>query len=140
MKLNRILDQLNSFEKNSFLKIIDTILASKPKNTKEIERVLSSTNRDIKSADHQNIAEVFSLIEDEFMNHIKTEFLNTSSQFDVLIDIITQDGCGIVKLDWFSRLYDKEIKQISKKVKELQVAIDGRVFNKLCQINLTTKI
>lgn len=125
MKLNRILDQLNSFEKNSFLKIIDTILASKPKNAKEIERVLSSTNRDIKSADHQNIAEVFSLIEDEFMNHIKTEFLNTSSQFDVLIDIITQDGCGIVKLDWFSRLYDKEIKQIAKKVKELQVAIDG---------------
>ena len=83
MKLHRILDQLNSFEKNSFLKIIDTLLASKPKNAKEIERLLSSGSRDIKSADHQNIAAVFALLEDEFVKHIRTEFLNTSTQFDV---------------------------------------------------------
>jgi RecB family endonuclease NucS len=125
MKLNRILDQLNSFEKNSFLKIIDVLLASKPKNAKEIERILSANNRDIKNADHQNIAAVFNLLEDEFIEHISKEFLNTSSQFDVLIDIITREGCGIVKLDWFSRLYDKECKTIAKKVKELQAAIEN---------------
>ena len=32
MKLEVILDKLNSFEKNSFLKIIDSLLADKPKN------------------------------------------------------------------------------------------------------------
>jgi hypothetical protein len=125
MKLNRVLDQLNSFEKNSFLKIIDTLLASKPKNAKEIERILSSGSRDIKNADHENIAAVFALLEDEFVAHIRAEFLNTSSQFDVLIDIITREGCGIVKLDWFSRLYDKECKEIGKKVKDLQASIDS---------------
>lgn len=125
MKLNRILDQLNSFEKNAFLKIIDSLVVSKPKNAKEIERILSGNSRDIKNADHQNITAVFNLLEDEFIEFLNNEFLNTSSQFDILIDIITREGCGIVKMDWFSRLYDKECKTIAKKVKEMQASIDG---------------
>lgn len=125
MKLNRILDNLNSFEKNAFLKIIDSLVVSKPKNAKEIERILSGNSRDIKNADHQNITAVFNLLEDEFIEFLNNEFLNTSSQFDILIDIITREGCGIVKMDWFSRLYDKECKTIAKKVKEMQASIDG---------------
>lgn len=129
MKLNVILDQLNSFEKNAFLKIIDGLVASKPKKSKDIERILSGNTRDIKNADHQNITAVFNLLEDEFIEHLRNEFLNTSSQFDVLIDIITREGCGIVKLDWFSRLYDKECKAISKKVKEIQTSMDDEKSN-----------
>ncbi|WP_262711319.1 hypothetical protein [Luteibaculum oceani] len=39
MKLERILDNLNSLEKNSFLKIIDNIRSATPKNHKQIEAI-----------------------------------------------------------------------------------------------------
>ena len=66
MKLEKILDNLNSFEKNSFLKIIDGILASNPKNSKEIDMVLSDSSRDLKNTDNINIGKVFNLIEEEY--------------------------------------------------------------------------
>jgi hypothetical protein len=46
MKLERILDNLNSFEKNAFLKIIDGIIAKNPKNTQVIERILTDSTKD----------------------------------------------------------------------------------------------
>jgi len=42
MKLEKILDNLGSLEKNAFIKIIDNIISKKPKNIKEIEKILSS--------------------------------------------------------------------------------------------------
>ena len=48
MKLEKILDNLNSFEKNAFLKIIDGIIADKPKNAQAIEKILT-TNTECKS-------------------------------------------------------------------------------------------
>ena len=56
MKLEKILDKLGSIEKNSFIKIIDTIISKNPKNQKEIEKILSSTEKGLKSVDNQNIS------------------------------------------------------------------------------------
>ncbi|HSJ66233.1 MAG TPA: hypothetical protein VK921_01095, partial [Anditalea sp.] len=92
MKLEKILDNLNSFEKNSFLKIIDSILADKPQNAKAVDKILSETSKDLKAIDSQNIAKVFNLLEKEFKDCIKAEFVNTTSQLDILIDIISRDG------------------------------------------------
>jgi hypothetical protein len=39
MKLEKILDNVNSLEKNSFLKIIDSIKSCNPKNSKEIDKI-----------------------------------------------------------------------------------------------------
>jgi hypothetical protein len=39
MKLERILENLNSLEKNSFLKIIDNIKSGNPKNSKGIANI-----------------------------------------------------------------------------------------------------
>ena len=80
MKLERILDNLNSLEKGAFIKIIDTIVNSKPKNFKEIEKILSNSDGIIKNVDNSNIAQIFHLIEDEFIVLIKSEFRKTSSQ------------------------------------------------------------
>ena len=41
MKLEKILDLLNSFEKNSFLKIIDSIISENPKISGQIDKILS---------------------------------------------------------------------------------------------------
>jgi hypothetical protein len=123
MKLEKVLDHLNSFEKNTFLKIIDSIISENPKNKKAIEKILSDSG-DLKSMDTINIVRVFDLVQDEYKECIKDEFLKTSSQIDVLIDIIIRDGNCIMKHDWFSRLYESEIKNIKKKVKGFEKEID----------------
>lgn len=120
MKLEKILNNINSFEKNSFLKIIDNLISNKPTKLKEIEVVLADTNRDLKSVDSINIVKVFKLLEVEFKEYIRCEFLKTSSQLDILIDIISKDGCCIIRQDWFSRLYDKELSQLKLKLKNFE--------------------
>jgi len=124
MKLEKILDSLGSLEKNSFIKIIDNIISKNPKNIKEIEKILSVSDKGLKSVDSQNIATIFELIEEEFTETIKSEFVNTSSQLDILIDIITRDGNSIMKQDWFSRLYEQEIKKLKIKINELKSSIN----------------
>lgn len=125
MKLEKILNNINSFEKNSFLKIIDTIITAKPKNGKLIESILTDSNRDLKSVDSINIVNVFNLLEEEFTEYIKNEFLKTSSQLEILIDIISKDGCCIIRQDWFSRLYEKELLTLKSKLKSFEEEINN---------------
>lgn len=125
MKLEKILDNLGSLEKNSFIKIIDNIISKNPKNIKDIDKILSVSDKGLKSVDSQNIATIFELIEEEFTETIKSEFVHTSSQLDILIDIITRDGNSIMKQDWFVRLYELEIKKLKKKVNVLKNSINS---------------
>jgi len=102
MKLERILDNLGSLEKNSFIKIIDSIISKKPKNLKEIDKIIQDSDKGLKSVESQNIVKIYKLIEEEFTQVIREEFVATSSQLDILIDIITKDGNSIMKQEWFS--------------------------------------
>lgn len=124
MKLEKILENLNSFEKNAFLKILDSILAKNPKNGKAVDKILSDSSRDLKNMDNVNITKVFNLVESEFFKCIREEFVNTSSQFDILIDIITRDGNRNMKQDWFARLYEKELLTFNTKLKSFKKALD----------------
>ena len=126
MKLENILDKLGSIEKNSFIKIIDNIISKNPKNYKEIGKILSSSDKGLKSVDNQNISKIFSLTSNEFQEHIKYEFQEITSQIDILIDIIIRDGNCIMKQDWFSRLYDSEIKHIKSKIKLLNADFENK--------------
>lgn len=119
MKLEKILDKLGSIEKNSFIKIIDHIISKNPKNSKEIEKILSSSDKGLKSVDNQNVSNIFSLISTEFTEYLKCEFQEANSQLDILIDIIIRDGNCLMKQDWFSRLYEAEIKSLKEKIKTL---------------------
>lgn len=119
MKLERILDRLGSLEKNSFIKIIDNIISKNPKNGKQIEKILNPSDKGLKSVDNQNISTIFHLTSNEFRKYIECEFQEITSQLDILIDIIIRDGNCIIKQDWFSRLYDTEIKNIKSRIKAL---------------------
>ncbi|MFB6340200.1 hypothetical protein ACE1ET_00680 [Saccharicrinis sp. FJH62] len=125
MKLEKILDNVNSLEKNSFLKIIDNIKSCNPKNSKEIDKILSDGSFDLKSVDSINIAKVFNLVKDEFALTIKSEFVNTTSQLDILIDILIRDGNCILKREWFAKLYELELKKIISKAKEMQAQMES---------------
>ena len=125
MKLEKILENVNSLEKNSFLKIIDTIKSSNPKNSKEIDKILSDVSYDLKSADSINIAKVFNLIESEFAETVIEEFANTTSQLDILIDILIKDGNNILKQEWLAILYEKELKKIKAKTQDLKTLLEA---------------
>jgi len=125
MKLEKILDKLGSLEKNSFIKIIDNIIAKNPKSAKEIERILSSSDKGLKSVDNQNVVNIFNLISDEFTEQVVCEFEEANSQLDILIDIIIRDGNCIMKQDWFSRLYEGEIKKLKTKIKGLNADLEN---------------
>lgn len=120
MKLERILENLNSLEKNSFLKIIDNIKSNNTKNNKEIEKILSDLSYDLKNADSINIAKVFDLINEEFAETIKEEFVNTTSQLDIFIDILIKDGNNILRQDWLNVLYERELKKIKNRTQILK--------------------
>ncbi|MCW8939448.1 MAG: hypothetical protein OQJ88_02255, partial [Flavobacteriales bacterium] len=124
MKLEKILDNLNSFEKNSFLKIIDNILSENPKNIKAVDNILNDTSRDLKNIDNINVAKVFNLLKDEFSECVKEEFVKTTSQLDILIDIISRDGNSIMKQDWLARLYEKELSNLNKKIKLFKSSLE----------------
>ena len=125
MKLERILDNVNSLEKNSFLKIIDNIKSSNPTNCKEIDKILSTGSNDLKNIDSINMAKVFDLVKNEFAETVKTEFVDTTSQLDILIDILIRDGHNVLKIDWFSKLYEKELALINKKTAELKAKLEN---------------
>jgi hypothetical protein len=120
MKLERILESLNSLEKNSFIKIIDNIISGTPKNTKTVESLLSNSDQEgLKNLENVAVSKIFSLVEEEYSKEVGKQFLEATSQFDILIDIITRDGNSIMKVDWFSRLYETELKTIKTKTKAL---------------------
>lgn len=125
MRLEKILDKLGSIEKNSFIKIIDNIISKNPKNKKEINEILVTSDKGLKSVDNQNIVNIFALISSEFKEHIKSEFQEITSQLDILIDIIIKDGNCIMKQDWFSRLYEAEIKNLNSKIKILNADFEN---------------
>ncbi|RAJ08020.1 hypothetical protein [Arenibacter echinorum] len=125
MKLEKILDKLGSLEKNSFIKIIDHIISKNPKNLKEIEKILSSSDKGLKSVDSLNISNIFSLTSEEFTEYVVCEFQEANSQLDILIDIIIRDGNCIMKQDWFSRLYETEIKNLKGKIKSLNWELES---------------
>ena len=125
MKLEKILDKLGSLEKNSFIKIIDNIISKNPKESKKVEKILSSYDKGLKSIDNQNIAKIFALTPNEFQKSIKSEFQEITSQLDILIDIIIRDGNCIMEQDWFSRLYETEIKKIKGKIKVLNTDFES---------------
>lgn len=125
MKLEKILDKLGSIEKNSFIKIIDNIISNKPESSKEIDKILSSADKGLKSVDSQNISKIFNLTSSDFLEHTQCEFQEVDSQLDILIDIIIRDGNCIMKRDWFSRLYDIEIKNLQVGIKKLNTEFEN---------------
>ena len=125
MKLEKILDKLGSLEKNSFIKIIDHIITKNPENAKEIEKILSSSDKGLKSVDSLNVANIFSLISKEFTDYLKCEFQESTTQLDILIDIIIRDGNCLMRQDWFSRLYEIEIKNLKGKIKTLTAELES---------------
>lgn len=127
MKLEKILDNLNSFEKNSFLKIIDNIYCNNPKNKAAIDKILTENSKDFRSIDNINIVKVFNLVQEEYYEHLAAEFVEIDSQLDIVTDILTRDGHCIAKIDWFARLYESELGNLNSKLTEFNNLVSSEL-------------
>lgn len=127
MKLEQILGKLNTIEKTSFSKIIDNIISARPKNIREIDKLLSNySDKNLRSLDSHLFAKVFEQINDEYQNCLDEQIGNSVSQLDILIDILLKDGNCIMSREWLGDLYKKELKKLKGKIQRLNTAIAGK--------------
>ncbi len=117
MKLIKILDIVNQIEKSSFLKIIDTLSSKLRISNKEIDKILSECEGQIKNIDNDNIVKLFHLTKPQFANLIDEKLQFNNFQLDILIDIMIRDGNSIMSRDWFNNLYTNEISNLKKHLK-----------------------
>ncbi len=119
MRLEKILDRLNTIEKISFSKILDSIINKHPVNYREIDKILSNySDRELKKLDSHIVSKVFSFVETEYYSYLDKAINNSVSQLDILIDILIKDGNCMMSREWFGKLYEKEIRRLRAKVKD----------------------
>jgi len=127
MKLEQILDKLNTIEKTSFSKIIDNIISSRPKNIREIDKLLLNySDKNLRSLDSHLFSKVFELIENEYRECLNEQIGASVSQLDILLDILIKDGNCIMSREWLGDLYKKEIKKLKDKIRKLDTSITGK--------------
>lgn len=115
MKLERVLERLNSLEKGQFIKIINN-LSAEEKNNPKLEAILSQADSNLKNADAIQLTQAFEALADRFIAYVMEDYSKISSQLDILLNIITRDGNSIMRLDWFAKLYEEEIKKQKKAI------------------------
>lgn len=115
MKLERVLERLNSLEKGQFVKIINN-LSSEEKNNPKLEAILSQADSNLKNADAIQLTQAFEALADRYVAYVMEDYSKISSQLDILLNIITRDGNSIMRLDWFAKLYEEEIKKQKKAI------------------------
>ena len=118
MKISEILNLVNTFEKNHFLRVIDQIIANRPANVKKVDKILNQIDGSIKNADNLSVQTVFTLVSSEYIECVNKEFENASTQFDIFIDVLIRDGNSLMSREWMLKLYEKEIKKIKQKIKQ----------------------
>jgi len=122
MKLERILERLNSLEKGQFIKIINNLF-SEDKNNPKLEAILSQADSNLKNADAIQLSQAFDAVSDKYVEFVLEDYSKISSQLDILLNIITRDGNCIMRLDWFAKLYDEEIKKQKKAIEAFKADV-----------------
>ncbi len=124
MKLERILEKLNSLEKGQFLKIINN-LSIEEKNNPRLEAILSRADSNLKNADAIQVTQAFDALSSRYVAFVMEDYSKVSSQLDILLNIITRDGNCIMRLDWFAKLYDDEIKKQKKAIEAFKEDVNA---------------
>jgi len=124
MKLEKILERLNSLEKGQFLKIINN-LSSAEKNNPQLDAILSRADSNLKNADAVQVTQAFDALSNRYLEFIMEDYSKVASQLDILLNIITRDGNCIMRLDWFAKLYDDEIKKQKKAIEAFKADVNA---------------
>ena len=119
MRLAKIIDGLNMWEKTPFVKILDS-LAEKNNKRIAVESIITdSSGDDLKSVEGDAVAAIYALLEVEFVEYLEEAFGETSNQFDLLADVLSRDGNAIMSMEWFAKLYEDQLGEIDNEVDAL---------------------
>ena len=124
MKLERILERLNSLEKGQFIKIVNN-LSAEEKNNPKLEAILSQADSNLKNADAIQLTQAFDALSERYVSFVMEDYSKVSSQLDILLNIITRDGNCIMRLDWFAKLYEEEIKKQKKAIEAFKADVNA---------------
>ena len=124
MKLERILERLNSLEKGPFVKIINNLIASQNK-TAMIDSLLAQTDGNLKNADSIQLSQIFDCVSKGYIDYLSEEYGKVSSQLDILFEILTRDGNCIMRYDWFARLYEEQIKKQKRAIDDFRKNVNS---------------
>ncbi|MCP4607523.1 MAG: hypothetical protein GY845_02240 [Planctomycetes bacterium] len=124
MRLTRVFNKVNQIEKSSFLKIVDSSSNEQRGTNKEIDLILSEHDGQIKNIDDADIAKLFRLTRNQFIDLIADKLEFNNFQLDILIDILIRDGNSIMSREWFSRLYDDEVARLKESLKSFVPQLD----------------
>ena len=124
MKLERILERLNSLEKGQFIKIVNN-LSSEEKNNPKLEAILSQADSNLKNADAIQLSQAFEALSERYVSFVMEDYSKVSSQLDILLNIITRDGNCIMRLDWFAKLYEEEVKKQKKAIDAFKADVNA---------------
>lgn len=124
MKLEKILERLNSLEKGPFVKVINNLIASQNK-TAVIDSLLAETEGNLKNADSIQLSRIFECVSKGYSDYLTEEYGKISSQLDILFEILTRDGNCIMRYDWFSRLYEEQIKKQKRSIDDFKRSVNA---------------
>ena len=124
MKLERVLERVNSLEKGQFLKIINN-LSAEEKDNPQLEAILSRADSNLKNADAIQVKQAFDALSNRYVEFVMEDYSKVSSQLDILLNIITRDGNCIMRLDWFAKLYDEEVKKQKKAIEAFKEDVNA---------------
>lgn len=124
MKLEKVLERVNSLEKGQFLKIINN-LSAEEKNNPTLEAILSRADSNLKNADAIQVTQAFEALANRYVEYVMEDYSKVSSQLDILLNIITRDGNCIMKLDWFAKLYEEEIRKQKKAIEVFKADVNA---------------
>ena len=79
MKLERILERLNSLEKGQFLKIINSLSAAE-KNNPQLEAILSRADSNLKNADALQVTQAFTALTDRYVDFVMEDYSLVSTK------------------------------------------------------------
>ncbi|MBW7998095.1 MAG: hypothetical protein FVQ81_16305 [Candidatus Glassbacteria bacterium] len=127
MRFVKVLDTVNQIEKSSFYKILDTITNDLRESNKEINKILSQGDDQIKNMEDETIVNLFQLTHKEFLYNLAKSLQYNDFHLGILIDIIIRDGNSILSREWLAQLYDYEIKELKKHIKAFNAQLDKEV-------------
>ena len=91
---------------------------------KEIDKILSECEGEIKNIDNVNIVKIFQLSKTKFADLVDKKLQFNDFQLEILIDIMVRDGNSIMSRDWFNKLYSNEIAHLKKHLKTFLTQLD----------------
>lgn len=100
-------------------------MSSAEKNNPKLEAILSKADSNLKNADAVQVTQAFEALSDRYVDFVMEDYSKVSSQLDILLNIVTRDGNCIMRLDWFAKLYEDEIKKQKKAIEAFKEDVNA---------------